>query len=510
MFECLKRMHAAIHFTVKENGVLGEPFRVESGVKQGDPLSPLLFGLFIDRLEAFLSKECPEIGVSIVSAFLRALLYADDLALMALGRKDLQNLLDALFRFSEVNHLTVNIAKCKCVVFNKSSRQSVTQFTYNGQGIDNADWFDYLGTRFYRSFKQTAGHIKQNMSLRIGKAEQAFILMRRRCGELDIHSAALRSNLFNALVSSVLASGSEVWGLYHLRGWLSGDQEWGMRCTPERLHRRFLRWAFGSLPQSVDGTVLLIEAGRAPLVHSWVKQLLTFYNRAVKRTAGDIVQQCVSESIASLNGGTWGRCFVSLVRVIHSPSADQIERLQLVDVVSVLSGLQSRWQASWPSTDPLRDVALRAVEQSEGFKFITYCKWFRPASDAKEHMWIYHVLSALEVRTLAAFRMSAHKLNIEALRHRQVPRQNRVCPLCRTPEQACLEDELHVFECPHYGSLRAKYDFQPVAGSADEFMRRAMTHGARTQDWRRLATFLIAVFAHRENLLKGPTTHPSP
>ncbi len=94
-----------------------------------------------------------------------------------------------------------------------------------------------------------------------------------------IHSVDLRCNLFNALVASVLASRSEVWGMYHLHNWLTSDRQWSMGCEVEKLHRRFLRWAFGMLPQSVDSLVLLQEAGRVPLMHGWLKQTLTWYNR---------------------------------------------------------------------------------------------------------------------------------------------------------------------------------------------------------------------------------------
>jgi len=377
MLDCLRKMHAEICFTAKENGVCGEPFRVESGVKQGDPLSPLLFGLFIDRLEAYLQKELPHVGVSVVSAIINSLLYADDLALLSVTETGLQGLLDALSRFAKANQLTVNIAKCKCVAFNKSSRREV-QFSYDGHSIANADWFDYLGTRFYKSYKSTKAHVSKNLTIRLAKAETALTLLRRRCGELDIHSVALRCNLFNALVSSVLASGSEVWGVYHMHKWLTSERQWGMGCEVEKLHRRFLRWAFGMLPQSVDSVVLLQEAGRVPLMHGWLKQTLTWYNRVVKTyEEGDIVHKCLRESIGSALPDTWGRTFHSVLTGIDAEGAHNVACREAVHPSSVLFGLQCNWEASWPLMQDVQAVLVRDIEQSQHFKFITYSKWFK-------------------------------------------------------------------------------------------------------------------------------------
>jgi sorting nexin-29 len=504
MLNCLKSMHTAIQFTVKESGVCGEPFRVESGVKQGDPLSPLLFGLFIDRLETFLNERYPSIGVSVVAAFIRSLLYADDLALMALSASALQSLLDGLSLFSAANHLTVNISKCKCVVFNKSSRRDVC-FTYEGKSIDVADWFDYLGTRFYKSYKNTKAHVKKNLAIRVGKAETAMTLLRRRCGELDIQCVALRSNLFNALVSSVLASGCEVWGLYHVRKWLSDGHAWGVNCEPEKLHRRFLRWAFGVMPQSVSSLVLLLEAGRCPLIYGWLKQTLTWYNRvALTRTRDDLVHLCLSESLSSVDAGSWGRVFLSIVGTIDPVCTAGVAELQAIDISKFLPALQGKWQSSWPAVGDtlLRDIS----DESSHFKFVTYCRWFQPLKEDKDHLSIYHLLRAKEIRTVAAFRMGGHKLNIEAMRHGREPpsRDRRVCTLCRDNTR---EDELHVFECPAYKELRERFGFdwteeQRLAfNSPDSYMRSIVNPGNVTAAWRKFASFLIAVFAHREALI---------
>lgn len=77
-------------------GQMGTPFASTCGVKQGNPLSPLLFGVFIDRLEQWLAARVPECGAKVGQQIIRLLLYADDLALIAEKAVHLQQLLKAL------------------------------------------------------------------------------------------------------------------------------------------------------------------------------------------------------------------------------------------------------------------------------------------------------------------------------------------------------------------------------------------------------------------------------
>ncbi len=91
ILECLRSMYcqdqACLHYP-KEG--LTRTFLCRIGVKQGWPLSSLLFGLFIDglekRLNALEGDTPPMLGQLVV----RLLLYADDLALMSHSPAGLQ------------------------------------------------------------------------------------------------------------------------------------------------------------------------------------------------------------------------------------------------------------------------------------------------------------------------------------------------------------------------------------------------------------------------------------
>ena len=81
------------------------------GVKQGCPLSPTLFGLYVDGLEKHL-LNMPDIGApTLMGVMVPLLLYADDLILMSESAAGLQKQLDALASFCEERQLTVNLSK---------------------------------------------------------------------------------------------------------------------------------------------------------------------------------------------------------------------------------------------------------------------------------------------------------------------------------------------------------------------------------------------------------------
>ena len=114
---------------VRLDGELGEPFLSSVGVKQGDPLSPLLFGLFIDRFQDFLEKRLKQAGYSedggikVGQWFIRMLLYADDMVLLARDQSLLQVQLDILGEFCDIVGMEVNISKSECMILNKSIHQ---------------------------------------------------------------------------------------------------------------------------------------------------------------------------------------------------------------------------------------------------------------------------------------------------------------------------------------------------------------------------------------------------
>ncbi len=96
LLDIIKSMYAHECAAVRTSEGLSEIFRCFVKVKQGCPLSPTLFGLYVDGLEKHLLEtngtDAPELGGNLAPL----LLYADDLILMSTSPEGLQRQLDSV------------------------------------------------------------------------------------------------------------------------------------------------------------------------------------------------------------------------------------------------------------------------------------------------------------------------------------------------------------------------------------------------------------------------------
>lgn len=124
------------------------------GVKQGDPLSPMLFNLVMDGMLKSISRA---IGVEIDNIKINILAFADDLVLMASTKEGLQNLIDRVTGYLRSCGLVANPAKCASVavisvpkskktIIDSSCRFKVCNKTI--PSLQRTDIFTYLGTAF--------------------------------------------------------------------------------------------------------------------------------------------------------------------------------------------------------------------------------------------------------------------------------------------------------------------------------------------------------------------------
>ena len=116
-------------------------FDCSIGVKQGCPLSPLLFSLYLDELETLLEEASGETDCPRLAEILTAiLLFADDIALFSYTTKGLQRQLDILHAFCSDRGLKVNVQKTKTMVFEHQKSQT-PPFRYAGNEIERVENF---------------------------------------------------------------------------------------------------------------------------------------------------------------------------------------------------------------------------------------------------------------------------------------------------------------------------------------------------------------------------------
>ena len=99
----IKFMYVQKSAGVKTSAGLSEILRCMLGVKQGCPLSPTLFGLYVYRLEKHLLQTSGIDAPELIGKLIPLLLYAHDLVLMSTRKEGLQRQIDALAESVQVS-----------------------------------------------------------------------------------------------------------------------------------------------------------------------------------------------------------------------------------------------------------------------------------------------------------------------------------------------------------------------------------------------------------------------
>ena len=157
--------------SMKISGSSGASGTARVGVRQGCPLSPTLFGIFFDSLDAQLQAKFAAAGVECRGANVPGLFYADDVALLSPSAQELQQLLDTMQSFCVTNGLTISISKTEVVVFGGGHQQC----QWHVGGLKRSESFIYLGMLFHED-----RHIKHAIQHRLAKgyASQGSIFSR--------------------------------------------------------------------------------------------------------------------------------------------------------------------------------------------------------------------------------------------------------------------------------------------------------------------------------------------
>lgn len=489
---------------VRANGQLGLPFESTVGVKQGDPASPVFFGIFIDRLEVYLARHCTEPGAELAMRVVRALLYADDVVLTSESAEGLQEMLDRLGEFCTANSMFVNQEKSEVVVFGGSQRppgaeRPAAVFTYNGVELPTKSHYIYLGLRF-----EDGQPARLAIKAAVARARKALHAMFSRCYALKVHNADLQCHLFDSLVMPALSYGCEVWAV----DWLSKmcrDGNFAAGEAEEGIHRRFLRQCLG-VCKSTPAATMYADLGRLPVSMHWLRMAAKLWNRALSRGHDDWLRLAVEENVRlagdasvalkdrrSLWAWHFMSCMDSLGIAWRSPAGVLLE----IPKAELVKAMRAKWEA-WEWRHARAELeqspgwaqgscAVRAAPESfsRGFKLFVYDRWFAVDKWVRREHWSFWLHSPQHIRVMAQFRMGSHWLEIQKGRGR-VGRSERCCSTCA----GCIEDELHVLECPQYDDIRRQL-LGAVPSSWTDSSVKSWMNKQSGEDWRNFAEFLL-------------------
>ena len=259
-YKILSTLYAKVKSCARAKDGLSNFFSCSRGVRQGCVLSPMLFALFLNDLNAAISSKAK--GISLGSDVVHTLLYADDLVLVAETPEDLQTQLDILKVFTDDIKMKVNIGKTKVMVLRKNKRKSQSQNTWllGEQELQECDSYKYLGVTI-KSNGSFNEHI-ENIKLKAGKAYYALI---SKCKDFNGLQPSLFLYLFNQTIVPIMNYPSEIWGF---------DEH----ATLERLHLSVCKYILGVKSTTCTDAVYA-ELGRISLHSNRHVCMLNFFAR---------------------------------------------------------------------------------------------------------------------------------------------------------------------------------------------------------------------------------------
>ena len=145
ILKIIRSLYEKVKCCVKYNNSISDFFNCNTGLFQGEVLSPILFSMYVNDMELhFLTENCPSLEIQAINIFL--LMYADDTVLISETPEGLQSLLDSLYNYTKKWNLSVNTVKTKVMVFRNGNRSRVyDKWYYNGNELEVVNEFNYLG-----------------------------------------------------------------------------------------------------------------------------------------------------------------------------------------------------------------------------------------------------------------------------------------------------------------------------------------------------------------------------
>ena len=451
--DSIKALYGKVPMAVKTRQGLTAAFESTKGVKQGCPLSPTLFGLYIDDLEDAMRAEEEQLDApSLAGTALLSLLYADDSALASTSLVGLQHQLEVLHKYCHRWGLSVNVGKTKAVIF-RSAMTPVCpnpSLMYDGRSIEFVDSFKYLGVDLHCTKPFAEAGLPRKES-----GERALLAMMSRCRELGIDDPGMQIKLFDVLVQPVMLYAVEMWGVWNLcHKELAGNL----------VHRSFLRRLLG-VRSGTPNMTMLAETGQYPLEVVATKLLLGYWNRLVEMDDARLVKRAflASAALAPLTAASsthksWAGQVSAVIAALGLPC--DLRHPQSVDVPQSVAQRQASYLAS------VNDSPLAKVQQ-----YLRMTGELEPDSYAMAP-YLTAVGGWKQRKHMAQLRSGSHWLAVEKGRRGpvSVPRSERVCQRCHSGE---VDDEEHmIFSCSAHSALRVQYAslFSPWPDSVHSFM----------------------------------------
>jgi hypothetical protein len=412
----LQSMYSCVKSCVKANGSLSECFDSYMGVKQGEPLSPLLFIFFVnDMYENIQNVNNDVFTLDELQIYL--LLFADDTVLFSYSKEGLQLLLNQLYDYCMKWGITVNIEKTVVMVFKSGNRHENIQIYYNNSLLKNVQTFTYLGVTL-----SSNGNFYQAQKALSNQALKALFSLNSLFDKVSL-DVTEKLKLFDCMILPILSYGSEIWGFHKAP-------------DIEKIHLKFLKQVLG-VRQQTPNSAVFGEFGRFPLLIIRKVRIIKYWHKILKSPNSLLYRiMFLSDANGNLVNG-WSKNVKTLLSDLGFSYLWNNVNIDNVQLKIIIQRIYDQYLQQWC-------CELNTFSKLESYNIFK--------SEFVQEKYLSNINNVNHRKALSRFRCSAHKLAIEEGRFRNIERNQRLCNKCNVHQ---IESEYHfLLVCPFYSDLR--------------------------------------------------------
>jgi hypothetical protein len=429
MLKVIMAVYAKNAVGVKVGGVVHEWYEELTGLRQGCVISPLLFAIYVNDLPKEIEKRGGG-GIQVGERWVRCLMFADDVILVATTKEGLQRSLEVAEWFARRWRFSYNFGPDKTAVLVAGGVREGEEWVLCGRKVPVVTDYKYLGVRLRG---ERGKRWKKRREEMLRKARGSFW---RAWGlgmaEGGLLSAKGAKRLYEGLVRPVLEHAAEV-----------DSERWD---EAEKLQRMAGRMCLG-VGKDVPNEVVEGELGWWTVRGRREYLRLMFWGEIVSRTGSRVVIDIYEEGRKRMKEGRPGakEWCVETRRMLEELGMGEVwEREDIGDMQEwknkVKRMIWAREESAWRGR-MIGGGGMKVKTSLERYMMIKKnlrAEWFLGESRVWVRRWV---------------RMRAGVQDLEVNRERgRRPRSTRICNWCSL---GCVEDEKHFWgECEKWEEQR--------------------------------------------------------
>ena len=425
IYQSICSIYTNMKSCIKLNGHYTDYFDVCTGTRQGDNLSPTIFGLYVNDL--LKNVQNLDLGVLHGESKISVLAYADDIALIAETERDLQTMMDTLRDYCSKWRLLVNSNKTQVMHFRKVNKQETNfEFKYGEERILTTNSYRYLGLQL--NFNLDIGKM---VDVLVNASGRALAKVTSKFYEIDGLDYKSFKTLYDSLVQPVMNYASATWGHSSFQK-CSTIQNRAMRTilgvgrvTPVGALYGDLGWSPPSIKHKLE------------IVKYWLRLSRMPENRMIKKVFNHDYKQSNKGRISS------GHAIKLLFENAGLSTWDNLNSDGFSDAFILKQIEQSEMQI-------YQETLQNEMKEMSRLTIYNQIK-----SDFKLEQYVEHIQNRKQRGILARARMGVLPIHIETGRYCGKPRDERLCYFC---DEQVVEDEAHLLlHCNKYEDIRNEF-----------------------------------------------------